>query len=50
MNFAVVSRPCVALRLVARGGFRLLRGTARLVLVGFVAIGYLSQLVWIASL
>jgi len=30
-------------------GFRLLRAAARLVLVGFVAIGYLSQLVWIMS-
>jgi len=28
-------------------GFRLLRGAARLVFVGFVAIGYLSQLIWI---
>jgi hypothetical protein len=30
-------------------GFRLSRGTARLVLVGFVAISYLSQLVWTMS-
>jgi len=31
------------------GGVRLLRGAARLILVGFVAIGYLSQPVWIMS-
>ena len=32
-----------------RGGFRPLRGAVRLVLVGFAAIGYLSQLVWVTS-
>jgi hypothetical protein len=31
------------------GGVRLFRGAARLVFVGFVAIGYLSQLVWIMN-
>ncbi len=62
-DWALADRPCLFRRTVTptacaggracvslwRVGFRLLRGAARLILAGFVAIGCLSQPVWTTS-